>query len=625
VRSFLLIYDSTTEGTVEKRIAPLFKDWGFASRAFNPADEEPFPEKTVILTWLGDGDLASLMPRVLAANLSLGLLPHPGLKQARLGFGIAAKLEDAVSDILSAETPVNVDLMQCNGRTVFNSVIFGDPFTITPGTAAVEPVWRRVKRLITVARNLPKEAPRDVKLVTSRENMVETAAIGLVAVEHGRSSAFSRRILSESAVNDGMLNVVVFSPRSVGQMLWFLFTAMFFMQRGMSKLPDFAGLIKSEAVTITSPKPMRYSVDGQPFTGKDLDLSVAKHALSLFPGRHLSLDAQAPSNKEVFRVKGLPTGEVRTALLSAPLPLIHHASTEEFKELFTLLKDNARTSESYVVLTVLSVLLATFGLFANSAPVIIGAMILAPLMAPIVSLSMGVLRQQHALAKESGQTLLLGIGLTLVCAMVLTWLTPLQTINSEIGARLSPNLLDLGVAVASGVAGAYAHARSEVARSLAGVAIAVALVPPLAVAGIGMGWFDWAVFYGAFLLFVTNLTGILLAAALTFLALGYSAFGRARRGVVASMVLVGLVSIPLALAFRSMVDEHNVIRDLDGWRAGEVLVRDVDIRTVRPLYISVRLIADTPIDKAQIDEVKALIEQRLGRELTLEATVAVVR
>jgi len=274
---------------------------------------------------------------------------------------------------------------------------------------------------------------------------------------------------------------------------------------------------------------------------------------------------------------------------------------------------------------VLSTLLAVLGLFANSAPVIIGAMILAPLMSPIISLSMGVLRQHDQLTIESAKALGWGIGLSLLFATVLTWVTPLQTINPQIEARLSPTLLDLGVAIISGIAGAYAHSRSEVAKSLAGVAIAVALVPPLAVAGIGIGWMDWSVFWGAWLLFLTNLVGIVLAAALTFMFLGFSPFSRAKRGLVLSLIVVGVVSIPLLFSFMRMVDEAHVIRTLEGWQTDSVKLSDVKVRPGKPLYISAKLLAEQPVTPSQIDSVKEDIEALLKRDIVLEASIAVVR
>ncbi|MDX5297835.1 MAG: TIGR00341 family protein, partial [Gammaproteobacteria bacterium] len=347
---------------------------------------------------------------------------------------------------------------------------------------------------------------------------------------------------------DGMMHALVLAPRSVMEFLRFLLASVFLPAKSASRLPPFVGHIKTDALTVSSTKPIEYSLDGVVGNEAQLALRVEPRVLSLLPGRHLNTGGGS-SNKESYKTQALPVEEARNALVSYPMPWIHHAATEEFKELFLTLRENARASEAFLTLMVLSTLLATVGLFASSAPVIIGAMILAPLMSPIVSLAMGVLRQDERLLSESFRTLCVGIGLALLFAILLTWLTPLQSINSEIGARLKPTLLDLAVAVISGIAGAYAHARAEVARSLAGVAIAVALVPPLAVTGMGIGWLDWSVFSGALLLFLTNLAGIVLAAALTFLWLGYSPFNRARRGLLLSLILVGAVSVPLALGF----------------------------------------------------------------------------
>ncbi|CAN8138914.1 membrane hypothetical protein [uncultured Thiomicrorhabdus sp.] len=90
------------------------------------------------------------------------------------------------------------------------------------------------------------------------------------------------------------------------------------------------------------------------------------------------------------------------------------------------------------------------------------------MMAPIISLSMGLLRQTPELIFNASKTLVVGISVSLLFATLFTMLMPLQSLNSEISARLSPTILDLGVAILSGIAGAYANAKSEVAKSLAG-------------------------------------------------------------------------------------------------------------------------------------------------------------
>lgn len=164
-------------------------------------------------------------------------------------------------------------------------------------------------------------------------------------------------------------------------------------------------------------------------------------------------------------------------------------------------------------------------------------------------------------AESSMQVDILSL-LALGCAAAMAGVIPLHHVTGEIAARLNPNLLDIGVALVSGVAGAYAHAREEAARSLAGVAIAVALVPPLAVSGIGLGWGEWAVFQKSFLLFLTNLFGIVLAGNLTFLLLGFGPFRLAQRGLLTALALVGVVSLPLGVGFSRMIEQNAIVRAL---------------------------------------------------------------
>ncbi len=255
-----------------------------------------------------------------------------------------------------------------------------------------------MRRFAGWVRSLRTFRLRPFKITTQKGKTLETAAMGIVAVEHGRSSVLTRPMLEDSAVNDGMLHVLVLAPRSVGEMIRLLFASLFLPGSGTGgPLPGSVGHIKAEAVTIAGTDPIDFSVDGAEQSAKEIELRVSARVLHLIPGRHLAVDQVQADPKERYRVDGLPTGETLRAMTASPLPWIRHASTEAFKELFTILRENTRFSESYVILTLLSTLLATFGLFANSAPVIIGAMILAPLMAPVISLAMGLLRLEKTL------------------------------------------------------------------------------------------------------------------------------------------------------------------------------------------------------------------------------------
>jgi len=215
-----------------------------------------------------------------------------------------------------------------------------------------------------------------------------------------------------------------------------------------------------------------------------------------------------------------------------------------------------------MILLILSTMIATFGLFINSSSVVIGAMLLAPLMQPIVSLSMGVLRQDSDLEFNAAKTIFWGVLAVLLTAAVISLFTPIERLTTEMAGRLSPTILDLFVAIASGAAAAYAKSNEKIIGSLAGVAIAVALVPPLAVAGIGLGWGNWHMFSMSFLLFVTNLVGIVLSAAFTFVLLGFSPLAIARKGIMIWMSIVFAVAIPLYSSFDTMKEDIQIQRTL---------------------------------------------------------------
>lgn len=621
----MLIYEPGDEEAFGQSVLPLFESESPTVAIYGAGTPLEVDGGTTLVAYLPDDAVARLLVEAAAKGWRIGLLPHPRMTQARIGFGIAASLAEAAEDIAGSGGDDRVDLLTCDGEAVLSSVVIGDPFA--GGPIAGGSVRSRLRGLIGLVRSLRSTVPHRFRIVTAKEKELETAALGIVAVEHGGAAVLSRGVIEESAVNDGMLHALVYAPRSVLAMLGFQLRKMLLPSRGEKRsLPSFVGHIQSETVTITSPRPFGYSIDGRKGEATALTLAVGKQSVSLAMGRYLEARNGAAPSKEVFRVAGLPTGEVLGEMKERPLPWIHHASPEEFKTLFQTLRENARANESYMILTVLSTLLATFGLFANSAPVIIGAMILAPLMSPIVAMGMGVLRNsERSLLVASLRSLAIGVGLAMACAVLVAWLTPLRTVNDQIISRTHPTLLDMGIAVFSGIAGAYAHARAEVAKSLAGVAIAVALVPPLAVAGVGVGWGDWSIFSGAALLFVTNLVGMVLAAAGTFLMLGYSPFAYSRGGMAVSIVIFVAVTSVLTPGFLHMVNEHRIIGELDRFELDGIELRDVRYTRGRPDRINATLVSPDMIGSAQIEAIKAEVERIVGRPIRFEAATAFVR
>ena len=177
----------------------------------------------------------------------------------------------------------------------------------------------------------------------------------------------------------------------------------------------------------------------------------------------------------------------------------------------------------FAALMWMSVTIAVLGLLADSTAVVIGAMLVAPLMLPILGFAAALVMGWPMKAmRQAGVAAVGAIGAIALAALVSAVIpgNP-DPIPSEILARTKPNLLDLGVAMASGAAGAYSQVRRQASDAITGVAVAVALVPPLAVVGVTLQLGEMQLASGAFMLFLTNVAGIAMAASVTFIACGF--------------------------------------------------------------------------------------------------------
>lgn len=180
------------------------------------------------------------------------------------------------------------------------------------------------------------------------------------------------------------------------------------------------------------------------------------------------------------------------------------------------ISESAALNGEFIVLLIGSVLVATFGLLQNSTAVIIGAMIIAPLMMPILGFALGSIWGDIKLLSRSVITLIVGILVAVAISAFISFLVPGNDYNSEILARTGPNLFDVLVALASGFVGAYAYVNPRISPSISGVAIAVALMPPLCTIGITLGNQDLSLALGATVLFLINMVAIALAASFVF-------------------------------------------------------------------------------------------------------------
>ena len=317
--------------------------------------------------------------------------------------------------------------------------------------------------------------------------------------------------------------------------------------------------------------------------------------------------------------------QVRQTLANA-IPTL---TPSEEHELVLAASEMSRPTVDFLVLVVLSCLIASLGLLQNSAAVIIGAMLIAPLMSPLMGFAVGLIRGDWPLMRRSALTLVRGVILTLLLAVGVGVLSPIKNPSAEMLARGQPSLPDLGVALVSGMAGAYAMARKDIPSALAGVAIAAALMPPVCTVGIALAFGLPALASGAFFLFLMNIIAISLGAGVIFLWLGV----RLRSGVddpvsyrqrlVISALVLLVLAVPLAgslrasaLAARELESVWTVLeQDLEGdvvdvtWKDGAL---GGVVATVR--------MAEVP-EPEVVAALQAEITRTVGMEVPLELVV----
>jgi uncharacterized hydrophobic protein (TIGR00271 family) len=180
----------------------------------------------------------------------------------------------------------------------------------------------------------------------------------------------------------------------------------------------------------------------------------------------------------------------------------------------SMMRRDAREATSYWFQLIVAVGIATLGLVLGSTAVVIGAMLVAPLMGPIVHLGMGLATGSPYLVLRSGLRVALSIAVATCGSALLTLLLPFHELNAELLARTSPTALDLLTAGFCALAGVYSALRpgSDTATTAAGTSIGISLVPPLCASGYGLGTGAWPVAGGAALLFLTNMVAIVLVA-----------------------------------------------------------------------------------------------------------------
>ncbi|MEM6838339.1 MAG: DUF389 domain-containing protein [Cyanobacteria bacterium P01_C01_bin.120] len=299
-------------------------------------------------------------------------------------------------------------------------------------------------------------------------------------------------------------------------------------------------------------------------------------------------------------------------------------SPQQLKHMADSLLDDAEPNSSYKVLTLGSCIIATLGLLSNSTAVIIGAMLIAPLMLPIRGLSFGILEADKKLIRTGLKAIALGTVGAIAVSMLLGRFVNLSDYGSEVWGRTQPTLLDLGIAITAGALAGFAKIEAKLSSSLAGTAIAVALMPPLCVVGLWLAEFQFQMAWGAMVLYLTNLLGITLACMGVFLWAGYSPVNRARRPIGLTIALTSLLLIPLGVTSYRLILQDRLEANLRVALLNRTLtfqrVRLIALETdwpSRPPVVTLTVYADNPVTPRQVELLEEFVEREMGRPFTL--------
>ena len=302
---------------------------------------------------------------------------------------------------------------------------------------------------------------------------------------------------------------------------------------------------------------------------------------------------------------------------------MHQAPADVTARLRDDLFTDSCLSLNYLVLAVCACAIATFGLLTNSAAVIIGAMIVAPLMMPLRGMAFGAIQGDFLLFRHSIAAVVVGAGLSVVLAALTQAIVnlPESGFAAEILNRTQPNLADLAIAIIAGIVSGFAKVRPRISDALAGTAISVALMPPLCVTGIFLTVGNFDASRGAFLLYATNLLGITLACTLVFAINGFHvSFHRTSRALAVGSVLTLLVAVPLFRSFTGLLSQARLRDNLRHVLERETVTvgQQVNLRTMRvdwnakPHRVVLEVDARELVTPEQVSAVEAFLQRRLG-------------
>lgn len=300
------------------------------------------------------------------------------------------------------------------------------------------------------------------------------------------------------------------------------------------------------------------------------------------------------------------------------------------------IQENAHFSVTYLTLLISSSVVTTLGLLQDSAPVVIGGMIISPLMWPLMKISMAVAYEKKSYLQEAFWMLLISIAMIVFSSIIVTYISPIKGINTQILIRTNPTLLDTIIALIGGLVASLALVQPKISESLAGVAMATSLMPPVCIVGICMALSVYNLALGSFILFFANVAAIVFISVLVFTTIGIKRETNSHlkeRGIVISSIILIITAIPLfffmrTYAFRitTQTQIENILVDQLKDISPLVKLRDLNLRFENSLNTGENIVfvdidldipQDVSLNLKEREELSEVLKKRTNQNIDL--------
>lgn len=296
------------------------------------------------------------------------------------------------------------------------------------------------------------------------------------------------------------------------------------------------------------------------------------------------------------------------------------------------IESETKADNSYIGMAIISSLIATFALLIDDLAVLIGAMLIAPFLTPALGVGMGIVKGDSLLFKKGLINLSLGIVVGVIGSIIIAAIFPIKGLSEAITDRSAPTLIQLAIAILAGGAAAFSYAYRKIRAVLSGAFVALALVPPISIIGIGIAFFNWELVGGAALLLLANVIGLTLAAVLVFFLFGFRPISRpdnireVKIGITWLASLFLIIALPLGYIMQTIITDinrENTARAVIDSQFSQSLNTSVNELTINKqkdkILIGFTVRSSGEVDTDKIRNIQSQLEERFNKSVEIDA------